>query len=146
MSYRPVLLAASLLSCATGCRDGDAPTLRAQNGDVSVTADLKGVLHKKWGDIIRARLTFEGVSRTLKSADLGCVSLQVGASSSDRLYVDSYMDYSTAGWEASEGTVSANVYWAMKNFKNAATADLHGALLKINDKPAPYICFEFDER
>ena len=118
-------------------------SVRFQDASISATGQLNRVSHPKWGDVVWGKLTIEGLSRPLKSADLDCFALRIGDSVSENTYYTSIASVSTSDYPALDGKVIAPVYWPMKDFAGGTNADLARAELSLRPH-ANGSCFEFE--
>ena len=140
MSLRGPIFAAVSVAIFAGCNSG--PTVHLQTAEVTATARLKKVTHRKWGDAVWAELSVKGTAKMLKAADIDCFALRIGESVSQDLWVDSLMDISRGGYPACDGKVIVDVYWPMKNFAAGTNAHLPRATLELKPR-LEGSCFEF---
>jgi hypothetical protein len=140
MSLRTPIFAIVSVAIFAGCTSG--PTVHLQTAEVTASARLKKVTHRKWGDAIWANLSIKGTTMTLESADIDCFVLRVGRSVSKDLWVDSLMDISRGDYPAYDGKVIVSVYWPMEDFSVGTNTDLPRATLELKPR-LEGSCFKF---
>ena len=133
------LSALAALACI-GCQPGTPTSVNTP--EVTTRADLNEVAHPNWGDIVRGRLVITGTSKELVSADLTCFHLRIDGNLSKEPWVDSHVDIARGDYPATNGKVSVDVYWPMKDFKDGTDADLVDAKLEYKAKETGS-CFKF---
>ncbi len=131
-----IVLSAGMVVSLGACSSSPHINLSTPLGDGEAHVSIRKVVMAKpsslgsvavYGDL---RL----VSKTpIKSADLGCLYLQLGSERSSGVYVDSVADIMTDNYPANRrGTVEARVYWL---FAGKEVADLHlGAIRLVVDR------------
>jgi hypothetical protein len=134
-------IALGVLTLTAGC--GSGTSVYTANNEVSVTASITGIRRTKYGDTVAGFLKIEGNKRKLVSADLECFWLHVGATKSESIWVDTYIDTLRGDYPARDGVVTVGVYWAMPDDARLTAADLREAKLTIKNPFLTPSCFEF---
>jgi hypothetical protein len=134
-----------LFVAVSACSSDGKQVVAAKSADATAVATLKEVEHTSYGDIVKANLVIEGARGVLVSADLDCVTVHIGNSHSEKIYVDSYVDTLTGKYPAKDGRISVAIYWTMSNFSAGTKAELREAVLKI-DSNQNRPCFVSSEK